>query len=49
MRREESGSVADFLAAMEFEEQMYLNLLFEHYESCVLLFARAMEVRQKSL
>lgn len=38
---EESGSVADFLAAMEFEEQMYLNLLFEHYESCVLLFCKS--------
>lgn len=38
---EESGSTADFLAAMEFEEQMYLNLLFEHYEACVLLFCKS--------
>lgn len=38
---EESGSAADFLAAMELEEQMYLNLLFEHYEACVLLFCKS--------
>lgn len=38
---EASGSATDFLAAMEFEEQMYLNLIFEHYEACVLLFCRS--------
>lgn len=38
---EESGNEADFLAVMEFEEQMYLNLLFEHYDACVLFFCKS--------
>lgn len=38
---EESRNVADFLAAMEFEAQMYMNILFEHYEACVLLFCKS--------
>lgn len=37
----ESGSSSDFLAAMEYEGQIYFDVFFEHYEACVLLFCKS--------
>ena len=34
-RAEESGNIDDFLAAMEYEAQIYLDIIFSHYEECV--------------
>lgn len=38
---EMSMRLDDFLKAMEFEAQIYMELIFEHYESCVLLFCKS--------
>lgn len=37
----EIGSSSDFLAAMEYEGQIYFDVFFEHYEACVLLFCKS--------
>ena len=34
--------IQDFLAAIRLEEAVYLDLLFEHYEACVLFFCKSM-------
>ena len=38
---QKSGSAQTLLAALQQEEQFYLDLLFEHYEECVLFFCRS--------
>lgn len=40
-KAEESGSIDDFLAAMECEARIYMDVLFEHYEECVLFFCKS--------
>ena len=35
------GSASDFLAAMEYEGQIYLDIFFEHHNACVLLFCKS--------
>ncbi len=40
-RAEESGNIDDFLAAMEYEAQIYLDIIFSHYEECVLFFCKS--------
>lgn len=40
-KAEESRNVDDFLAAMKFETQVYMNLLFDRYEECVLFFCKS--------
>ena len=36
-----SGSAEELLAVLRREEQVYLDLMFEHYEECVLFFCRS--------
>lgn len=40
-KAEESGSIEDFLAAMECEARIYMDILFDHYEECVLFFCKS--------
>ena len=40
-KAEESHNVDDFLAAMKFESQVYMKLLFDRYEECVLFFCKS--------
>ena len=40
-KAEESGNIDDFLAAMEYEAQIYMDILFDHYEECVLFFCKS--------
>lgn len=40
-KAEKSGSVSDFLAAMRFEEQIYMDIFFEYYDECLLFFCKS--------
>ena len=38
---EKSRSISDFLAAMRYEAQIYMDILFEYYDECVLFFCKS--------
>ena len=40
-KAQETKNIADFLEAVSFESEMYLNILFDYYEQSVLLFCRS--------
>ena len=40
-KAQETKNISDFLEAVSFESEMYLNILFDYYEQSVLLFCRS--------
>ena len=40
-KAQETKDISDFLEAVGFESEMYLNILFDYYEQSVLLFCRS--------
>lgn len=38
---EKSGNVSDFLTAMRYETQIYMDILYEYYDECVLFFCKS--------
>lgn len=40
-KAQETKDISDFLEAVNFESEMYLNILFDYYEQSVLLFCRS--------